>query len=251
MMGDAGMENLPLAAAASSAWPLTDWSGVRKAAQAVGKDSERLEFLIRKYQKPLKLHLTCTFELSDQAAEELLHDFAQDKILKEGWLAKANRERGRFRNFLKSSLANFVRDRLEPKANVPVSLESLEFDIPAEERAAEIVDLIWIQTILADTLARVEQDCRRIGKPQIWEVFRLRILQPIFEGADVPDYESLVRDLGIKTPFQAQNLLGTAKRIFQRRLNRVIGEYEKSGAAAKLELEDLRRFLARAAGEKQ
>ena len=131
-----------------------------------------------------------------------------------------------------------------------MSLESLEFDIPAEERAAEIVDLIWIQTILADTLARVEQDCRAIGKPQIWEVFRLRILQPIFEGDQAPDYESLVRDLGIKTPFQAQNLLGTAKRIFQKHLNRVIGEYEKSGAAAKLELEDLRRFLGRAAGEK-
>jgi hypothetical protein len=250
MTGNAGMENLTPEVHGSSDWPLTDWSGLRQAAYAVGKDAERLDFLIRKYQKPLKLHLTCTFEVTEQVAEELLQDFAQDKILKEGWLAKANRERGRFRNFLKSSLTNFVRDRLQPKANAPVSLESLEFDIPAQEQAAEIVDLTWIQTILADTLARVEQDCLAMGKPQIWEVFRLRILQPIFEGDQTTNYETLVRDLGIKTPFQAQNLLGTAKRIFQKHLNRVISEYEKSGAAAKLELEDLRRFLGRAAGKK-
>src|SRR6266446_1447166 len=167
MLGDAGMENLPPAAPGSSVCPLTDWSGVRKAAQAVGKDSERLEFLIRKYQKPLKLHLTCTFELSDQAAEELLHDFAQDRILKEGWLAKANRDRGRFRNFLKSSLTNFVRDRLEVKKIVPVSLEGLETEIAAEEQRTEVFELTWIQTILAETLAWVEKDCLMKGKPQI------------------------------------------------------------------------------------
>jgi len=78
--GGAEMENRP-AEPASSVWPLTDWSGVRQAAEAVGKDPDRLDFLIRKYSPALKRHLTCTFELTELAAEELLQDFAQDKIL--------------------------------------------------------------------------------------------------------------------------------------------------------------------------
>src|SRR5437667_11098968 len=111
-------------------WPLTDWSGVRKAAESVGKDADRLEWLIRKYQGPLRGHLVSTFEGLRDQADELLHDFARDKILREGWLAKANREQGRFRNFLKASLTNFVRDRLEKAARAPASLDAMETELP-------------------------------------------------------------------------------------------------------------------------
>jgi len=50
--------------------------------------------------------------------------------------------------------------------------------------------------------------------------------------------------LTIVSPTDAQNMLATAKRIFERHFDAVIREYEREGAAAKAELEDLKQFLS-------
>src|ERR1035441_10011935 len=94
----------------------------------------------------------------------------------------------------------------------------------------------------------MEADCKSPGKDQprrthIWEVFRLRLLQPALEDAQPVGYDQLVKQFGIVSPADAQNMLATAKRIFTRHLNAVIGEYEKEGAAVKAEIEELTRFL--------
>src|SRR4029077_4326546 len=103
------------------------------------------------------------------------------------------------------------------------------------------------------TLTRMERDCKtevpgQSKRARIWEVFRLRTLEPIFEGGPRTDYESMVASLGIASPAEAQNILATAKRIFKRHLAAVINEYEQSGPAAKRELEDIKQFLARMSG---
>ena len=121
----------------SSLWPMTDWSGVGHAATAVGKDPDRLNRLILTYRVPLKVFLLSTFPALANQADEFLQDFAQDKILREGWLAHANRTRGRFRNFLKTSLRNFVMDRLRKAANPPISLDELDFDLAAKAPSDE------------------------------------------------------------------------------------------------------------------
>ena len=231
-------------------WPQTDWSGLGRASEAVGKDADRLNHLILLYRVPLKVYLVSTFPGLSNQAEEFLQDFAQDKILREGWLGKADRKRGRLRDFLKTSLRNFVNDRLRREANPPASLDEMEFDPPEECPGVALFDLNWARTILAETLARMEKDCKTPGKEQpnrdhIWEIFRLRILQPILEDAPLAPYEELIVRLGIASPFAAQNMLATAKRIFTRHLNGVIAEYEKGENAVKAEIEEIKRFLSR------
>ncbi len=233
----------------SSLWPMTDWSGVGHAAELVGKDADRLNQLILRYQKPLMVYLLSTFPSLEANADELLQDFAQDKILKEGWLGKASRERGRFRDFLTTSLRNFVHGYLRRNASAPASLDELGIDLPAEERSPELFDSHWARTVLTEVLRRMEDDCKRPGKGQprrtyTWEVFRLRLLQPALKGSEPAGYEEIVRWFGIVSPADAQNMLATAKRIFTRHLNAVIGEYEESKRAVKAEIEDLRRFLS-------
>ena len=71
----------------------------------------------------------------------------------------------------------------------------------------------------------------------------MRLLRPALEDADPVGYEQLVNQIAIVSPADAQNMLATAKRIFIRHLNAVIGEYEKGGAAVKAEIEELKRFL--------
>jgi DNA-directed RNA polymerase specialized sigma24 family protein len=228
---------------------MTDWSGVGHAAESVGKDADRLNLLILRYQKPLMTYLLSAFPSLESNADELLQDFAQDRILRQGWLGKASRERGRFRDFLRTSLRNFVHDHLRRNASAPASLDELGVDMPAEERSPELFDSDWARTVLAEVLRRMEDDCQRPGKGQprrtfTWEVFRLRLLQPALEDSEPAGYEEIVRQFGIVSPADAQNMLATAKRIFTRHLNAVIGEYEESKRAVRAEIEDLRRFLS-------
>jgi hypothetical protein len=239
----------------SSLWPVTDWSGVGGAAEFIGEEADRLNQLILRYQQPLRDYLLTAFPSLEAQAGEILQDFAEDRLLKEGWLGKADPDRGRFRDFLKTSLKNFVHDYIRKQNKTPVSLDELDVDLPVEERSAELFDLGWVRTVLAEVFKRMEADCKSAGRDQprrtcIWEVFRLRLLRPVLEDAAPVSYEELVTALGIVSPADAQNMLATAKRIFIRHLQAVVAEYEIGEAAAKAEVEELKRFLAGLSGHK-
>src|ERR1019366_9096192 len=94
----------------SSIFPRTDWAELGKTSEA---DEARLDRLIRAYWEPLKIFLVATFPSLKDQADLLLQDFAEDKILKKGWLQRADHTRGKFRDFLKTSLRNFVLDCLD------------------------------------------------------------------------------------------------------------------------------------------
>ncbi len=232
-----------------SIFPRTDWTELGKAAEA---EQAPLDRLIRLYWHPLRIFLVSSFPNLAGQADELLQDFAGDKILRQGWLRKADQTRGRFRDFLKSSLRNFVLDRLSRAdvKNPPLSLDELEQEIPESEKTAEEFDLAWARTVLSETLRRMEVDCKKPGTDQprrscIWEIFRIRVLEPVFDNAPQVPYDKLVIRFGLKSPLEASNTLLSAKRIFKGRLDEVIREYAGQDAAAALEVNALKDFLAR------
>ena len=247
-------------AANSSLWPVTVWHEVQAAAQDVGQSSERLNELILKYQRPLRIYLLQRFKAFPQImenADDLLQEFAAQKILAKQWLGKASPERGKFRNFLKTSLKNYViawgrRVRLPS-----ISLNDLEEagkELPATEAADQSFELPFAQAVLAETLERLEQDCRHTKRQQprsthIWELFRLRMLDPIFKGTKPVSYEELAKVFSLRSPTEGTNMLLSAKRMFKRHLEEVIAEYEGTGAA-KSELAALSQFVSSLAERK-
>jgi hypothetical protein len=235
----------------SSLFPRTDWSQLGKAA---GAEPVPLDQLIRLYWQPLKIFLVSTFPALSSQADTLLQDFAEDKLLQDGWLRKADQSRGRFRDFLKTSLRNFVLDRLNraESKNPPLSLDELEHELPGPQAAAEEFDLIWARTVLAETLRRMEVDCKNPGSDQprrgyIWEMFRIRLLDPVFEDTDQVPYDQLIERFGLRSPTDASNLLLSGKRIFKAHLSRVISEYARQDAATAAEIQALEDFLERLA----
>jgi len=236
---------------ASSIFPRTDWAGLGAAATA---DTERLDRLIRLYWTPLRIFLVASFPSLKEQADVLLQEFAEDKILKTGWLQRADRQRGQFRDFLKTSLRNFVLDRLS-RAEVkhaPVSLDELKAELPGPEETAEAFDLTWVRTVLAETLRRMEADCKDPSADQprrgrIWDMFRVRLLEPLFNGAPQAPYGQLVESFGLKSPTDASNMLLSGKRIFKAHLARVIKEYAEQDAATAEEIRALQEFVARLA----
>lgn len=235
----------------SSVFPRTDWAELGKAAAA---EPISLDQLIRLYWQPLKIFLVATFPNLSVQADTLLQDFAEDKMLQEGWLRKADQTRGRFRDFLKTSLRNFVLNRLNlaENKNPAVPLEELERELPQEQAASEEFDLAWARIVLEETLRRMEADCKdpagdQPRRGQIWELFRVRLVEPVFNGAPETPYEQLIERFGLKSPSEAFNTLLSAKRIFKAHLGKVIKEYAQQDAATATEIQSLEEFLARLA----
>jgi hypothetical protein len=238
-------------AAASSIFPRTDWAELGATATA---DADRLDRLIRLYWTPLRIFLVASFPSLKDQADIFLQEFAEDKMLKTGWLQRADQQRGQFRDFLKISLRNFVLDRLS-RAEVkhaPVSLDEMEIDLPMTEETSEAFDLTWVRTVLAETLRRMEADCKdpaaeQPRRGQIWEMFRIRLLEPFFNDAPQVPYDTLIESFGLKSPTDASNMLLSAKRIFKTHLTRVIKEYTEQDAATAEEIRALEKFVARLA----
>jgi len=235
----------------SSIFPRTDWAGL---AQAANADEVRLDSLIRLYWSPLRIFLVATFPSLKDQAEILLQEFAEDKILKEGWLKRADRSRGKFRDFLKTSLRHFVLDRLN-RAEVrhaPVSLDEMEQDLPGPPGPSDEFDLTWVRAVLAETLRRMEADCRDPSADQprrsyIWEMFRIRMIDPVLNDAPQTPYEELIERFDLKSPMDASNLLLSGKRIFKLHLSKVIKDYAEQDAATAAEIQALEEFVARLA----
>ena len=238
----------------TSLWPLTDWSALGCAADAVGKEVAPLEILIIKYQKALRVCLIGRFPWLQGEADRLITEFSEDRILKEGWLKKPQSGRGRFRDFLKRSLVNFVLDQYKKKDALKQAtpLDELDQEISAPTETSGSFDLDWTKTLVAETLKRMEADCRLSGRDQpkrshIWDLFKIRLLTPFLDGSTPPSYEQAVALLKLRSPNEAANMLLSAKRIFKRHLLAVISEYEGQGQAM-AELEDLQRLLRRITG---
>jgi hypothetical protein len=234
-----------------SIFPRTDWAELGQAARA---EPAPLDRVVRLYWQPLKIFLLATFPGLHAEADTFLQDFAEDKILQAGWLQKADQNRGRFRDFLKTSLRNFVLDRLSRAEvkNPPLSLDELTHEVPEPEGVAEAFELAWARTVLAETLRRMEADCRdpRAEQPRrrrIWELFKVRLLDPVFDDAEPVPYDQLIERFGLKSPMDASNLLLSGKRIFKAHLDKVIREYAGQDAATAVEIQDLEDFLRRLA----
>ena len=131
---------MPLEPTASSIFPRTDWAELSKAAEA---DEKCLDRLIRQDWQPLRIFLVATFPNLKDQADLLLQDFAEDKMLKEGWLQRAEQNRGRFRDYLKTCLKNFVLDRLNrvEVKNPAISIEELEQELSQPDTPSEEFDL--------------------------------------------------------------------------------------------------------------
>src|SRR6266404_7426552 len=107
--------------------------------------------VIHRYWGALKTYLICLLSrFPDERSEsdDLLQEFILKKIMQPGWLENANPDKGRFRDFLKSSLRNFVVGEMRSRAaakrggkSPALSLDDLEQEIAGPEPSSDSFDL--------------------------------------------------------------------------------------------------------------
>src|ERR1051325_1850781 len=211
--------------------------------------------VVHQYWHALRIYLACLlsrFPNYREEADDLLQDFMVKKILQPGWMELADPGKGRFRDFLKSSLRHFVTGEVRKREaekrggrQQALTLDELEQELPGPEPSSDTFDFAWLQMLLTETLEQMEKSCAASDCTHIWKIFQARLLRPALEGIEPMPYDEVIAQFGFKSPAQATNALATAKRTFARHLRAVIAEYETGDSAVRAELDSLRLLLAK------
>src|SRR5713226_4051451 len=130
----------PFAAQDTRSAPATEAAGFPGTIWVEVTDRQQV---IQKYWSALRVYLVCLLSRFPDSAgdvDDLLQDFIMKKILQPGWLEMADPKKGRFRDFLRSSLRHFVGGEVRKRAadkrggkNSAVSLDDLEQELAGPE----------------------------------------------------------------------------------------------------------------------
>jgi DNA-directed RNA polymerase specialized sigma24 family protein len=214
-----------------SQFPSTQWLMVEMAGQSSPMIARAaMNHLLERYWQPMFVHLRYK-GVQPEAAEDLLQDFILE-ILDKNLLAIADREKGKFRTLLLTALDRFAisKHRYNTAAKrAPKDVRSLDAgegtDVAGGEGPSLAFERAWALDVLAETLATMHEECESSGDMTRWTVFDRRVLAPLFEDVEPPDYVALAKELGLGGEKAAMNVLVTAKRQFARTLRDLVREY--------------------------
>lgn len=203
-----------------------------------------LDRLIRRYLRALEAHLRARlmhrYCIPEHEVGDILITFAN----KLGYIARHfDPRRGRFRDLLKKSLQNHVRDWIGGHTPIPEELDTNMAD--EHEVEADESDICWARIVLAEALRRMKRDCQAKNQRAIWTTFRLRILVPLLLGTEprsVPELKALLK---AKDEKQVFNWLQTGKLKFSRFVRDVLSEYADTAEDIEEERRNLIELLRR------
>lgn len=142
--------------------------------------------LFMRYRRAVYRYLLAA--LNDaHAADELFQEFSLKFV--RGDFRGADPERGRFRNFLKTSLSNMISNRRKQRSPL-TAVEQLE--AVADPRAA-VVEADFLDHWRKELLNRAWEalaDARKPGGPPYYAVLRLRSEQPDLSAAELVEHIS-------------------------------------------------------------
>lgn len=240
---------------AGQTFPTTQWSLVLSAGHGVSPAQQRqaLAALLRLYMPALRASLRSR-RIAEDCADDLLQGFVADSVIQGGLIARADRGRGHFRALLLTALRNYVakqarRDRALVRSPGRLKLirwEDSAATVPAATGSADGFDVAWARETLSEALRRMSDECYAIARPDVWGVFRGRLLDPATDGSHPVPYEVLMSQHSFKSVKQAFNVLVTAKRTFDRTLRSVISEYAQSDEEIEDEIRSLKEILSNA-----
>jgi DNA-directed RNA polymerase specialized sigma24 family protein len=235
----------------SDRFPTTCWSRVAHAGDPSDPEAGvALEGLCRDYWYPLYAFVRRRGFGPDDACD-LVQGFLAD-LLERRDLAGADRERGRFRSFLRTACAHFLahhreRDRALKRGG---GHRIISIDLPAAERRygrepaheltpERLFERRWALDLLSHVLARLEVEAAQSGKVELFS--RLR---PMLEGDDRAESYS---DVGTAVGLSEGAVKVAAHRLrarYREVLREEVGRTVEDPAEVDAELGDLITSLA-------
>ena len=229
---------------------MTRWSVVEAAAdedsQVVG---EALEGICRDYWYPLYAFARRSGQSSENAKDLTQGFFAV--FLEKGWIAAADREKGRLRTFLLTAFRRFMAKEWRwLQAEVRggrVTTISLD-DEGAEDRyvqarselpAEEFYDRQWALALMAGTIANLEAEFVQAGRPGNFAILKGTLMA----GRGEIDYAALADPLGLN-----EGAVRVAVHRFRKRFRTLFREGVERTLAEGENVEEEMGYLARVLG---
>jgi DNA-directed RNA polymerase specialized sigma24 family protein len=237
-----------------ASYPATHWTQVFQARdldKTCGRNA--LGQLLSRYQVALLRHLQWRFEATPEQAEDWLQSFVEKKILERQLMHHADRERGRFRNFLLSALDRFVWDEIKhaqaqkrkpAKGFVPLD-DSPEAAIATTATSSDPGDVEWARGVLERAIRQTRQWYASGGSSITWEVFKLARVRPMLGGSTRPSDHEISQRCGLPAD-KISNTVNNAARKFRTELRTIVAEYATSETEIEAELRGLIETLRRA-----
>ncbi len=244
------LEPQPAASAPGLVFATTRWSLVLAAGTTDGADlGAALETLCQAYWRPLYSYIRRTGRAPEDA-EDLTQEFFA-RLLQRGDLARVQRDKGRFRNFLLVSVRHFLADEADKSRAQkrgggvrPLSLDApKDAEDAVEEPAAagtpeQCFDRRWAETLLARARTRLREECAAAGRLAIYEA-----LGP--EGAAEADEDYAA--VGARMGLSVAGVKSAAFRLrgrYRELIRAEVAETVSSEAELNEELQHLLRVLA-------
>jgi len=232
------------------AFPETVWSSLLGTEGPITPAREAaLNQLVTIYWRPVYKYVRTCGQATIEDAKDLTQDFF-GYLLEGGVLSKYDREKGRFRAYLKAVLSNFLstarRDARRLKrggGRIIASLDVQELETSAfmAEREKytpdQIFDRQWTQEILAESLAELRRQLsaeNRAVSSQVYEIYNG--IAPAETGD--PTYASIGRKLGLSEQ-QVKDHLAYARTRLEKIIRERLARRVASGRELSEEINDL------------
>ena len=212
---------------AGNGFPKTEWTRIIFGAQNQALMNELCEL----YWRPLYCYLRY-HGFDNEQAKDIVQDFFTEKVLGQELIEKADRSRGRFRNFLLVAIRNHtinLQKRFKKSVKVIKQPDKLTTFLTPEEA----FNRAWADQILQDVLQRLERECIIKGKQQHWRLFDKWLVKSKIDS-NQKHLIDLCREIGIDNPAQAHNMLTNMKRRFRA----ILRDYLKSSVKDESEIDE-------------
>ena len=219
-------------------FPATEWT---KILNPLGRERVYSELYAR-YWKPLYAYLRGRGFTNDQA-KDLVQGFFTDKVLGQELIQKADRTRGRLRNFLLTAVKNYAIIIQRGKSPQQGLDERIEKSASSPDPEAEF-NRAWADELLQEVLKELEAECYRKGKTIYWQLFREWLLEP-----DVEAYNVRLADIGVKHGIEdhskVYNMIAYVKERFRTILRNHMLDLVNSDEEVDMEIADFINLFSR------
>jgi RNA polymerase sigma-70 factor (ECF subfamily) len=251
------MNNETSLGAQTPGFPTTNWTALLAADNSLTETSRQLlGGLLANYWRPVYLTIRRGWGRSVEDAKDLTQEFLS-RTLEGGISFKVDRQKGRFRDWMKAALKHFLlnerRDQAAKKRGGHLHILSLEgferidqlesSDSAPPEEPELVFDREWARELLRRCLERLKGEMTLQNKEAYFEAFRLHELESSPEGPS-HSYREIAGKLGI-SPFDVGYYLKTVRSVLKGIVKEEIGKY----AASPEEIEDEITRLSELLGE--
>jgi RNA polymerase sigma factor (sigma-70 family) len=184
-----------------------------------------LDTLVRSYWRPVYKYLRLRWRLPEEDARDLTQDFFFT-LLKRELVERYDRERARFRTWLRTCLDGLVANERRAAGrekrgggapHVPLDFETAEgelrrHEVPVQADPDEIFRREWIRGLFGRAVERLRDECEGSGREVRWRLFARYDLEAP-EREERLTYADLAREAGVEVTKVTNELHAARRRL--------------------------------------